>query len=54
MASENENNLISMLLKRNIISINENKTVFDAIKIISQNKIGALPVINNHMKEQQQ
>jgi CBS domain-containing protein len=50
MASENENNLISMLLKRNIISINENKTVFDAIKIISQNKIGALPVINNHMK----
>ncbi len=50
MASENENKLISMLLKRNIISINENKTVFDAIKIISQNKIGALPVINNHMK----
>tara|TARA_B110000467_G_scaffold113443_1_gene103875 strand:+ start:178 stop:639 length:462 start_codon:yes stop_codon:yes gene_type:complete len=50
MASENENNLISMLLKRDIISINENKTVFDAIKIISQNKIGALPVINNQMK----
>ena len=50
MASENENKLISMLLKRDIISINENKTVFDAIKIISQNKIGALPVINNHMK----
>lgn len=50
MASENENKLISMLLKRNIISINENKTVFDAIKIISQNKIGALPVINNQMK----
>ena len=50
MASENENKLISMLLKRNIISINENKTVFDAIKIISQNKIGALPVINSHMK----
>ena len=50
MASENENMLISMLLKRDIISINENKTVFDAIKIISQNKIGALPVINNQMK----
>ena len=50
MASENENKLISMLLKRDIISINENKTVFDAIKIISQNKIGALPVINNQMK----
>ena len=50
MASENENILISMLLKRDIISINENKTVFDAIKIISQNKIGALPVINNQMK----
>ena len=50
MASEDENILISMLLKRDIISINENKTVFDAIKIISQNKIGALPVINNQMK----
>ena len=50
MASENENILISMLLKRDIISINENKTVFDAIKVISQNKIGALPVINNQMK----
>ena len=50
MASENENILISMLLKRDIISINENKTVFDAIKIISHNKIGALPVINNQMK----
>ena len=50
MASENEKILISMLLKRDIISINENKTVFDAIKIISQNKIGALPVINNQMK----
>ena len=50
MISENENILISMLLKRDIISINENKTVFDAIKSISQNKIGALPVINNQMK----
>ena len=50
MASENENILISMLLKRDIISINENKTVFDAIKSITQNKIGELPVINNQMK----
>ena len=50
MTSENENNLISKILTRKVISINENQTVYDAIKLLSENKIGALPVINNQMK----
>ena len=50
MTFENKNNLISTLLKREIISINENDTIYDAIKLLSKNKIGALPVINNQMK----
>ena len=50
MTSNNENNLISTLLKRNVISINENETVYDAIKVLSEQKIGALPVINNQNK----
>ena len=47
MTSNNDNNLISILLKRNVISINENDTVYDAIKVLSEKKIGALPVMNN-------
>ena len=50
MTSQNENNLISKILTRKVISINENQTVYDAIKLLSENKIGALPVINNQMK----
>ena len=50
MTSNNENNLISNLLRRNVISINENETVYDAIKLLSEQKIGALPVINNQDK----
>ena len=50
MTFENKNNLISTLLKREIISINEKKSIYDAIKLLSRNKIGALPVINNQMK----
>ncbi|MDA0763401.1 MAG: CBS domain-containing protein [Proteobacteria bacterium] len=50
MTSENENNLISKILTRKVISINKNQTVYDAIKLLSENKIGALPVINNQMK----
>jgi CBS domain-containing protein len=47
MTSDNENNLISTLLKRTVISINEDDTIFAAIKVLSEQKIGALPVINN-------
>ena len=50
MTFVDENNLISKLLTREIISINENGTIYDAIKLLSKNKIGALPVINNQKK----
>ena len=50
MTFVDENNLISKLLTREIISINENDTIYDAIKLLSNNKIGALPVINNQKK----
>ena len=50
MTFENKNNLISTLLKREIISINEKKSINDAIQLLSKNKIGALPVTNNQMK----
>ena len=50
MTFENKNNLISTLLKREIISINKKKSIYEAIKLLSKNKIGALPVINNQMK----
>ena len=50
MTFVDESNLISKLLTREIISINENDTIYDAIKLLSKNKIGALPVINNQMK----
>ena len=50
MTFVDEDNLISKLLTREIISINENNTIYDAIKLLSKNKIGALPVINNQKK----
>ncbi|MDC0457043.1 CBS domain-containing protein [Alphaproteobacteria bacterium] len=50
MTSNNNNNLISILLKRNVISINQDDTVYDAINILSKKKIGALPVLNDQNK----
>ena len=50
MTFVDKNNLISKLLTRDIISINEKDTIYDAIKLLSKNKIGALPVINNQKK----
>ena len=50
MTLNDESNLISKLLIREVISIDENKTIYDAIKLLSKYKIGALPVINNQMK----
>ena len=50
MNSNNENILISQLLTRNLISINENKTTYNAIKLLTTNNIGALPVINDNME----
>ena len=46
MNSIKENSLISQLLKRKIVSINENKPIYNAIKMLAKNNIGALPVLN--------
>ena len=50
MNLNNENILISQLLTREVISINENKTIYNAIKLLAKNNIGALPVLNNNME----
>ena len=50
MNSNNETILISQLLTRNVISVEENKTIYNAIRLLAQNNIGALPVINNNME----
>ena len=50
MNANNENVLISQLLTRDVISINENKTIYNAIKLLTKNNIGALPVLNNKME----
>ena len=50
MNSNNENILISQLLTRDVISISENKTIYNAIKLLAENNIGALPVLNNSME----
>ena len=50
MHSNNENILISQLLTRDVISIGENKTIYNAIKLLGKNNIGALPVLNNSMQ----
>ena len=50
MNSNNENILTSQLLTRNLISINENKTTYNAIKLLAKNSIGALPVLNDNME----
>jgi CBS domain-containing protein len=50
MNSNNENILISQLLTRNLVSINENKTTYTAIKLLTTNNIGALPVLNDNME----
>ena len=49
MNSNNENTLLSKLLTRDVISINENETIYKAIKLLANNNIGALPVVNSEM-----
>jgi CBS domain-containing protein len=50
MNSDNENILISQLLTRNLVSINENKPTYNAIELLAKNNIGALPVLNDNME----
>jgi len=47
MVSKNENVLISKLLGRDVISLNEDNTIYDAINLLAKNKIGALPIVKN-------
>ena len=47
MVSINENVLISKLLGRDVISLNEDNTIYDAINLLAKNKIGALPIVKN-------
>ena len=47
MVSQNENVLISKLLGRDVISLNEDNTIYDAINLLAKNKIGALPIVKN-------
>ena len=47
MVSKNENVLISKLLGRDVISLNEDNTIYDAINLLTENNIGALPVVKN-------
>ena len=50
MILKNENVLISKLLDREVISLNENNTIYDAINLLAKNKIGALPIVKNQKK----
>ena len=50
MNSSNENILTSQLLTRDVVSINEDKSIYNAIKLLSKNNIGALPVLNSDME----
>jgi CBS domain-containing protein len=47
MASKNENVLISKLLGRDIISLNQDNTIYDAINLLAKNNIGAIPVVTH-------
>ena len=47
MATKNENVLISKLLGRDIISLNEDNKIYDAINLLAKNNIGAIPVVTN-------
>ena len=47
MDSKNENVLISKLLGRDVISLNEDNTIYEAINLLTENNIGALPVVKN-------
>ena len=47
MVSKNENVLISKLLGRDVISLNEDNTIYEAINLLAKNKIGALPIVKN-------
>ena len=47
MNSKTENSLISQLLQRKIVSINKDKPIYNAIKMLAKHNIGALPVLNS-------
>ena len=47
MVSKNENILISKLLGRNVISLNVDNTIYDAINLLAKNNKGPLPLVED-------
>ena len=47
MISKIKNDLISKLLGRDVISLNEDDTTYDAINLLAKDNISTLPIVKN-------